>query len=467
MKKNKLGFKGMGLIASLIFGMLFGAGNLIFPVYLGQLAGNNWLPAAVGFLVTGVLIPLLALIALGVSRSNGLYDFGAPAGKKFAAFFLIVTHLSLGPLFATPRTASTAYQLAFAGVLPAKYQTMGLFLFSAVFFLLVYLFAKNQVQLTRYIGKWLNPLFLLLLAVIFLVALINPMGSLHQNITISYHKAAFANGFLEGYNTMDALAALAFGVTIIKALSFLKVTHPKKIASSLVKTGMLAMGVEAVIYIGLIMLGATSLGQFKIAANGGIALGQIIQYYLGSFGAAFLGIMGTLAVFTTAMGLVTSFAQDMHSIFPKISYNFFLVFTVIASFGTSNLGLTQIIAWATPLLMFLYPLAMALILLSLLVFMFKLDNVVYRPTLFFTSLAAVLDGINAAPAVIRNIFSLALDKYYQYMPFSEVGFGWILPTAIGLVLGLLLHWRKNHNTEKITENDNISEKIAAKDNESL
>ncbi|WP_311406444.1 branched-chain amino acid transport system II carrier protein [Liquorilactobacillus uvarum] len=443
MKENKLSFRGIILIASLIFGMLFGAGNLIFPVHLGQLAGQNWLLASLGFLVTGTLIPLIALIALGISKSHGLYDFGAPAGKKFAVFFLIITHLSLGPLFATPRTASTAFQLSFASVLPTKYQGLGLFFFSAIFFFLVYLFAQNEIHLTRYIGKWLNPLFLLLLAIIFIIGISKPMGSLQQNVTAIYQTAPFANGFLEGYNTMDALATLAFGITIIKALNFLKITHPKEIAGSLIKTGILAMGIEAIIYIGLIMLGAASLGQFKISANGGIALEQITQYYLGSFGTAFLGVMGTLAVFTTALGLVTSFAQDMHSIFPKIKYNYFLIFTIAASFCTSNLGLTQIIAWATPLLMFLYPLAMALILLSLLTFLFKLDSIVYRSTLIFTSIAAVLDGINAAPKVLSSLFSGILRGYHQFIPFSGVGFGWILPTAAGLVLGILLHWKKS------------------------
>lgn len=453
MQENKLNFRGTMLIASLIFGMLFGAGNLIFPVHLGQLAGGKWIPASLGFLVTGTLIPLIALIALGVSKSHGLYDFSAPAGKKFGAFFLIVTHLSLGPLFATPRTASTAFQLSFASVLPAKYQTIGLLLFSAIFFILVYLFAQNEIHLTRYIGKWLNPLFLVLLFTIFLIGLSKPMGNLHQDVATVYQTSAFANGFLEGYNTMDALATLAFGITIIKALSFLKITHPKQIAGSLIKAGTLAMGVEAIIYIGLIMLGTASLGQFKISANGGIALGQITQHYLGSFGTAFLGVMGTLAVFTTALGLVTSFAQDMHSIFPKISYNFFLILTTAASFCTSNMGLTQIIAWATPLLMFLYPLAMALILLSLLSAFFKLDTLVYRSTLLFTGTAAVLDGINAAPLLIRNLFSVVLEGYHQYIPFSGQGFGWILPTAAGMACGLCLHWRKNIIKGKLKEKD--------------
>ncbi len=262
MKTTKASIRQSIIIASLIFGMLFGAGNLIFPVHLGQLAGSHWLIASSGFLISGVLIPLMALLAISITKSNGIYDLALPNGRTYALIFLILVHATLGPLFATPRTATVPYEIGIAPYLSAGSNTWGLLIYSAIFFILVYLFSNHEGKITTLIGKILNPLFLGLLFLIFLLAFINPLGAgSTANITAAYTNHAFSNGFLQGYNTMDGLAALAFGITIITAIKELGIKKSRQISLATAKSGFFGTTGVAIIYLALIWLGATSLHQ--------------------------------------------------------------------------------------------------------------------------------------------------------------------------------------------------------------
>lgn len=366
LEKDNLSFKKILVIASLFFGMIFGAGNLIFPVHLGQMAGSNWLVSGLGFLASGVLLPLLALMALSITRSNGLYELARPVGMSFASILLVLIHLTIGPFAATPRTATVPYEIGFAPYLPAGMQKWGLLIFTGIFFILVFALSITEGNITDLIGKVLNPLFIVLLFVIFLMAFINPLGKAGTTaVTAVYRSAGFTNGFLQGYNTMDALAALIFGVAVIKELG---ITKQKDVSLTLAKSGlwgMLAIGVIYV-YVCLIWLGASSLHQFKLASNGGITLSQISHYYMGVFGNVLLATLTTITCLTTAMGLVIAFAEDFHKRFPKISYKTFLLGNCLLSFIFANLGLDRIVAWSTPVLMFIYPVAISVILLGLL-----------------------------------------------------------------------------------------------------
>ncbi|QZN93238.1 branched-chain amino acid transport system II carrier protein [Limosilactobacillus panis] len=148
MNDSKLSFKRTIIAASLIFGMLFGAGNLIFPVHLGQMAGAHWLSASSGFLILGVLIPLMALLAISITRANGIYDLAQPIDRRYALIFLILIHATLGPLFATPRTATVPYTIGIAPHLSAGSNAVGLLIYSAAFFGLTYYFSTRQGRIT-------------------------------------------------------------------------------------------------------------------------------------------------------------------------------------------------------------------------------------------------------------------------------------------------------------------------------
>lgn len=445
MENTKITTRKSLIIASLIFGMLFGAGNLIFPIHLGQLAGSHWLTASSGFLISGVLIPLMALLAISITRSNGIYDLARPNGHYYALIFLILIHATLGPLFATPRTATVPYEIGIASHLSAGANSLGLLIYSAIFFLLVYYFSAREAKITTLIGKILNPLFLLMLFTIFLLAFISPLGKT-GNITptAAYAQNAFTNGFLEGYNTMDGLAALAFGITVISSIKALGIKRQRDVSLATAKSGLIGIAGVAIIYLALIWLGATSLHHFKIAENGGTTLAQIAHYYLGTAGDAILATLATITCLTTAMGLVVAFSQDFHRRFPRISYKTFLKFNCGLSFLFANLGLNQIITWSTPFLMFLYPLAITLIILGITSPLFGNDAIVYKITTAFTLIPAFFDMANALPAPLSGLsFTKAMLAFAnQYFPFFKIGFGWLSFGIIGMILGLITHYVK-------------------------
>lgn len=440
-----LSWKQYLIVASLLFGLFFGAGNLIFPIHLGQLSGANWGMATFGFLVTAVLLPLLAVLAISASHAKGVYDIGTPLGNKFALIFMVLIHLTLGPLFATPRTASISFSVGLQPVLPKSAAKPALLIFSAIFFILAFIISYEQSTILDSIGRILNPLFLLLLFSVFLLAAISPMGAAKdQSVTTAYQSASFFNGFIEGYNTMDALAGLAFGYTIVSAVRQLGKTSAKSNAKVTARAGVLATGAIGIIYIGLIWLGATTLNHFKISQEGGTVFNQIVTYYLGDLGHALLATLVTLTCLTTAVGLIAAFAQDFHRSFNKISYHGWLTIMTIVSFITANFGLDTIISWSTPMLMFLYPIAMVLIILSISGSLFDRDSIVYFCGILFTIIPAILDMIASFPPIVsQQSWALQLKAFQlKFLPFADIGMDWVIPAIIGLVIGLILHFMK-------------------------
>lgn len=439
MNSIKAACKTYLVIGSLIFGMLFGAGNLIFPVHLGQLAGNQWLAAGSGFILSGVFLPLFALLAVSITHANGLYELALPNGRRFALIFLILVQTVIGPLCATPRTATVPYTIGIAPYLSKGLQGWGLLAYTGAFFLLVYFFAVREGKITEIIGRILNPIFLVMLCVIFLLAFINPMGSTARpQPTADYLTHALSNGFIQGYNTLDALAALVFGVTIITAVRQLGFKSQQAVSLATIKGGSIGILGIGVLYIGLIYLGTTSRHVFAIAANGGTTLNQIAHYYLGNFGNALLLTLTTITCMTTAMGLVVAFAQDFHYRFPKISYKAFLRGNCLLSFMVANMGLDRIVSWSTPILMFLYPLAIVLILLGICSPILKGATPVYRITTGITMIPAFFDMVNALPPFLRETgFSQTLIKFAnQYLPLFQLGFSWLPFMLVGLVIGV-------------------------------
>ncbi|KRN03005.1 branched-chain amino acid permease [Levilactobacillus senmaizukei DSM 21775 = NBRC 103853] len=434
----KKSFRQLLVVSSLIFGMFFGSGNLIFPVHLGQMAGHNWFMAALGFAVSGSLFPLLAILAVVVTKSDGLFDLAKPVGRHYAAVFLVLVHLTIGPFFGTPRTAATAYEMAVQPFLPKQFTTVGMLVFTGLFFGAAYVLATHQSNLLKVVGKYLNAFFLGMLAILFVVAFFDPMGSLQHTPTMAYQTNATISGLLEGYNTVDAVALLALSVTFVRAVRGLGY-RDRALTKLTAQAGTLSIVLEIAIYFGLVLLGAFSMSQLKLSANGGVALSAIVGHYFSNFGTLFLGVLVTLGVFTTALGLVTSFAQDFHKLFPRVSYLSWLRLTTFVSFVVANAGLDTIIAWSLPVLMLLYPLSLALILVSLTVAKRPYAGLVYKFTIAFTVLPAVLDMLNAAPAVVTNWAPVhaALTFYHGVVPFASLGLGWMVPTLVGFVASLV------------------------------
>lgn len=441
MEKQKLTTKQLFLVASLIFGMFFGAGNLIFPVQLGQLAGHNWLPAVLGFLLTGALLPFLAMLAVSLTDSKSVYDIAKPVASWFGTVVLVAIHFTIGPLFGTPRTAATAFAMGVAPLVPAGYQQLAMLVFSAVFFGLAYFLTVKQSNLMKWVGKYLNPIFLVLLGLILVLALVLPMGDLSQHVAPAYqHHAAF-QGILDGYNTMDGLALLALAVSVVYAVRALGFTGTN-VSKVLAKSGLVAILMESLIYVATVLLGVSSLGTMKAAANGGTAFSEIITHYTGNVGVLSTGVIVTLAVFTTAMGLFVSFAQDLHRVFPKVSYLWWLRLIAFGSFVTANAGLTNIIAWSAPVLMLLYPYALALTLLGVSNKWVKQDRTMYRFVVAAVTVPAFLDALAASPLASQAWAASVVKGYTTNLPLAAEGFGWFLPALVGLVLALLWKFLK-------------------------
>jgi LIVCS family branched-chain amino acid:cation transporter len=437
------------LIGSMLFGLFFGAGNLIFPIHMGQEAGRNVMVAAIGFLVTGIGLPFLGVIAMGVSKSNGLFDLASRIHPLYAYGMTILLYLTIGPFFALPRTGTVSYEIGLAPFVSPEYQTLGLACFTVLFFLSALIFSLKPNKILIWVGKVLNPLFLLFLAVLVIVSFINPMGSvLSADIHGAYAAQPFFKGFTEGYNTMDALASLAFGIIVVQTIKDLGVNSPRNIALGTVKAGAVSVVLMGLIYSCLAYIGATSTAQLELSANGGIALAQIAQFYFGAAGSLLLAIIVTLACLKTAIGLITACAETFQTMFPNwLSYKAFAGLFTMLSCMIANVGLTQIISLSIPVLMFLYPLAITLILLVFISPLFKHRQLVYGLTTTCTLFASIGDAFAAMPNIIKQApaISQMLAVYHNYIPFFNIGMGWVIPAAVGLVLGWILVLIKNNS----------------------
>ena len=451
--KKKLTVQEYIVVASMLFGLFFGAGNLIFPVHMGQMAGNHLVSATLGFLITGVGLPLLSVAALGISKSEGLFDLSCKVSRPYAYFFTCLLYLTIGPFFAIPRCATTAFTVGIEQAVPqaAEQLRLWLLLFSAVFFAAALLFSLFPGKILTWVGKILNPFFLLFLGILIVVALVKPSTAISAVAPEgAYASQAFSTGFLEGYNTMDVLAGLAFGIIVVQVIRELGVTDADAVASSTVKAGVFSSLLMALIYLAVTVVGAQSRGLFETSENGGIALAQIARHYLGSAGLVILAATVTLACLKTSVGLITSCAETFCGMFPKgPGYRAWAVLFTLISFALSNFGLSTIISYSVPVLMFLYPLAIALVLLALFGRFYRHDRAVYISVIVCTLLAALYDLICALPEGLYDALHADAVQAFglRVLPFAGAGLGWICPLALGFVIGLAVHLMQKFRTK--------------------
>ena len=427
----------------MLFGLFFGAGNLIFPVYMGQMAGRHIWQAAAGFLITGVGMPLMGVAALGISRSSGLYEMGLKVSHGFSLVFTCLLYLTIGPFFAIPRCATTSFTVGLEQVLPQGNEKLYLLLFSLAFFAAVLFFALRPGKILVWVGKVLNPCFLLFLAVLIVSAMLRPTAAVADVVPEGKYAAQpFFTGFLEGYNTMDALASLAFGIIVVQVIRDLGVQEPGAIAGSTVRAGVMSCLLMALIYVAVAIVGAQSRGALPAAANGGVAFAQIARYYLGNIGLIVLAATVTLACLKTAVGLITGCAETFSALFEKgTSYKAWAITFSAVSFVFANLGLDAIIKYSVPVLMLLHPIAIMLIVLTLCGKLFKNDPVVFRWTITFTAIAAIYDMFAALPKGLWSALHGEEIKAVaeKLLPLAGQGLGWLCPAALGLVIGLAIH----------------------------
>ena len=358
----KLGKRDLMFVGFMLFSLFFGAGNLIFPPFLGQNAGSRMLPALLGFLITAVVLPVLGVVV--ISQSDGLDHLAGRVGRRFSRAFTVLIYLSIGPGLAIPRAASVPYEMVIAPYLSADAsQTLWMFVYSLVFFVASGWLALTPGKLTDRLGSILTPILMILIVFLFVsflrrgeTGVIGPQGG--------YDVQPFLKGFSEGYLTMDTMAALNFGLVIATTLQARGVQDRKQIVHYTLVIGLIAGGILAAVYIMLAYMGSESSGVYPVMENGAWTLRQIVAQLYGEPGAVLLAAIFTLACLTTCVGLIASVAQYFADLL-HVGYRLLVVVVTGFSFVVCNQGLTAILSVSVPILNAIYPVAIVLILLGL------------------------------------------------------------------------------------------------------
>lgn len=418
-------------VGFMLFALFFGAGNLIFPPQLGQAAGENLFSANLGFIITGVGLPVLAVLALGISGKNNLQSLASHVHPLYGLLFTVALYLTIGPLFALPRTNTVAYEIGILPFLNNQSSSGSLLIFTIIFFGLSLYFSLQSKKLVNIIGNILTPLLLIVIALLILAAFFNPIGTI-QEPTEAYAVNSFFKGFQEGYLTMDVLAAFVFGIIIINAIKGQGSISKKELLVYTMKAALIAAVLLAIVYSSLAYLGAISVEEIGYMANGGAILAATSSFYFGAYGKIILGIIVVAACLTTSIGLITSCASYFNEIVPTISYKVWVIIFTLFSAIISNFGLTTIIEFSVPVLSMLYPLAMCLMVLTFLDPLFKGRKEVYQVSILFTFIVALFDGLNEAGINIQVVN----DLFTTILPLYTVGLGWIVPAIVGGILGL-------------------------------
>lgn len=421
---------GLGFMT---FAFFLGAGNLIFPPLAGYLAGENMTFAMIGFLITGVSLPLITLIA--VAKANG--DTMALLPPFAATLFAVAIYIVIGPAFAAPRAGLVAYEMGFkpfledatgSFILASFTFNISQLLFSVLFFGIAMLLSLYPGRLLDYVGKILTPLMILLLAVLAASVFLSPMTEISQ-ASGDYQTSALSKGFLEGYNTMDTLASLIFGMLIIDVLRRKGVNDAKQQTKYLIRAALIASAGLATVYISLFYLGVSA-GEFAAGAdNGGVILTNYVTHEFGALGKVLLAAVVTLACLTTVIGLVTACAEFFNELFPKLSYQRFVVLISAICATVANIGLSQLISVSVPVLYSIYPVAIALVAVTYLTRQFVNPTFAHRLVLSVALFFGVIDGIK----VMGGDMSL-----FSFMPLFEQSMAWLLPTTATIILCLFI-----------------------------
>ncbi|MEG0235214.1 branched-chain amino acid transport system II carrier protein [Cetobacterium sp.] len=401
-----------------LFSMFFGAGNLLFPPSVGVAVGKDWFEAGLGFFLTGIGLPLLGILAF--TKVGSLDEFANKVSNKFNTIYSTILILVIGPLFAIPRTGSTTFEMGVLPLFPNSNPTIIAVLTSVIFFGVTLFLVLNESSITDILGKFLTPIILLILSLITILGITSDLGTPVDSII---NGNPFSYGFVSGYQTMDALASVLFGVIIIRGLEGKGVTDTNEQKSFLSNAGFIAAIGLGFIYLSLIYLGA------QISSIKGLTTAQttltLAEMTLGNIGKIAFGICVAAACLTTSVGLVALASEWFSKLF-KISYKKIALGICIFSTILSVAGLDYIISLSVPVLVILYPVTIVLILLNI----FAIKN-------HFTFKSVV-----AVTLIISIAEMLKVDL--SFIPLANHGFPWVIPALIAFGMSFIF------KTEKLT-----------------
>lgn len=405
-----------------LFAMFFGAGNLIFPPYLGHAVGTQYIFAIIGFTVTGVGLPLLAIIAC--TKGDGTFEtMASKISPKFAIIFASLLFIAIGPMLGIPRTAATTYELTINPILPG----IPPLVWMIIYFGINLFFVFRQSSIIDTIGKFLTPSLLIILAIIIIKGFIFPIGDIEATGATS----VLSTAFLEGYQTMDALAALLFAA-IVSSSILAKGYKNKDLVPMTIKAGVVAAIGLAFVYGGLTIIGAqtASLAPADVTKTGLLLI--ISKGILGNVGTIIIGIAMGLACLTTSIGLITAGSSFFAEVSKgKLPYKVNAVVISIISIVIGCLGVDNIVKISGPILNVLYPVAITLIATTL------LDK-------FLTNINAVRLGVYVS--LVFGLLSQVPGINLSFIPLGSQGFAWLIPTVIAILVGCVLFRNKNEDS---------------------
>lgn len=403
-----------------LFAMFFGAGNLIFPPSLGIEMGKDWLVAGIGFLLTGVGLPLLGVLAF--TKVGRLEDFSVKISSRFNTLYCTALVFVIGPLFAIPRTGSTTFEM---GVLPSFPNVNPLVLSiitSIAFFGITLTLVIKESKITDIIGKFLTPIILIILAAIAFLGITGNIGTpVDKQIS-----GVLAKGFVSGYQTMDALASVIFGVVIVKGLEGKGIVDEREQRYFLSGSALIAAIGLGLIYFSLMYLGArvSGVGAFSTTS----AALYLAEITLGSAGKIAFGICVATACLTTSVGLV-AIASDWFARFTPISYKMWSVIICVFSGVMAIGGVDFIIKLSIPVLCILYPVTIILILLNV----FGVKHVlVYRAATYTTLVVIILEEVFS-----KILHVTPVTNFLSKIPMYESGFVWVVPCLVGMAVAFV------------------------------
>ena len=428
--KNNLTKEQFFSVAIMLFGLFFGAGNLIFPPLLGKQAGGATFQSLLAFGITAVVFPILGVVA--VAKTKGLSNLASKVDKYFAIVFTTMIYMAIGPGLGIPRAGSLPFEMAVAPFLPENVSlSLSRLVYTFVFFLVAYLVCLKPNKLVTRMGKFLTPALLVLITVMFVGVLFKNPNAVTSPVG-DYATSSTVKGFLEGYNTMDTIAALNFGLVISLAVKSFKVEDEEKVIGYTVRVGLVAGSFLFVIYAMLAYIGMTTSGLTGDVKNGAEILTTVSQYVFGKFGIVLLASIFTLACLTTCIGLITSISKFFETMTKeKVSYHKWIVFWTFLSFLVANFGLNTILKVSVPVLVAIYPASIVLILLGLTEKYFGYNKFTYRLVCYTVTFISVVEALLSVKLNIPFVTELVSS-----LPFFSLSLGWVLPMVLTWLVGM-------------------------------
>ena len=417
------------IIGFALFAIFFGAGNLIFPPYLGVTAGENWGIATLAFLISDPLLSIIAVMVVAALGGSAL-NVGRRVHPLFASALAAICVLLIGPIFAVPRTGASTHEIFVQSYFPSAPQ----WITSLVFFGIVLWITYKENSVMDAIGKYLTPILLFILFCIFVAAIVQPDAT----FATTDGTGLFAQGFKEGYQTMDVLGAPLLAGVVMKDITRRGYLNKKDQFRMMFGVGIVAFILLALVYSTLAYSGASMSTVIDSTAQRAAMLTTIVKNLLGSWGQLAMGLAVCFACLTTAIGLTTTCGQYFEEVSKgKISYKKTILVTVAVEFIISLVGVDSLINLAVPVLTFIFPIMIALILFSAFDQYIPYDWT-YLGAVIGAGIVGLVQGINTLSQLLGGKLLGDAVKLIGTFPLATYGLEWIVPTFVGALIFTIL-----------------------------